>query len=253
MVRRRRRVARGRGRPALKGVPANAGEWKCPKCVSCLRCGTKKPGKSGWKLGYKYCEGCAKLHEERGYCKVCKQDCRYEEGPMVCCDGVGCGFWVHAECDGISEGGMDMITAKGEKWSYHCPDCRHEEPGKYGAWLDTKVPKRPPKPPPQPFAALPGTAGPSHMMACGSAIPGAMPGAIPGMGMGAGDGPRAERSPRAPRGARSAHRARRPPPRGPPGRPARGKERIRRIRRRAITRLLRAGASVRPDGPASGD
>ena len=36
----------------------------------------------------------AEMQAQADGSKVCKADCRHEEGPMVCCDGAGCGFWV---------------------------------------------------------------------------------------------------------------------------------------------------------------
>ena len=105
-------------RPALKAVPV--GDWRCPSCVKCERCSTRKPGRGGWRVDYRFCDECGRLHEERGYCNVCSEDCRTEDViPMVCCDI--CSFWVHNNCDGISERGLDYITSRGDKFVYHCP------------------------------------------------------------------------------------------------------------------------------------
>jgi len=125
-------------RPALKAVPE--GDWRCPHCVRCELCSRTKPGRGGWKMNYRFCEPCAKLHDEKGYCKVCRQNCESEQGPMVCCDK--CDFWIHAECDWISDAGFHFLTAKGEKQSYHCPSCRGEEPGIFGTRLEGKIPDK---------------------------------------------------------------------------------------------------------------
>ena len=69
-------------RPALTLPPQ--GVWKCPKCVKCERCGTTKPGRGGWRIDCRFCDPCAKIHEEKGYCPVCRNDCRTEEGAMLC-------------------------------------------------------------------------------------------------------------------------------------------------------------------------
>eukprot|EP00966_Prymnesium_polylepis_P271509 6272965-Prymnesium_polylepis.1 len=43
-----------------------------------------------------------------------------------------CDFWIHAECDGISDAGFHFLTAKAEKQTYYCPGCRGEAPGVFG-------------------------------------------------------------------------------------------------------------------------
>jgi hypothetical protein len=76
--------------PPVKAVPA--GEWRCPKCVgavTCERCGTAKPGRTGWKMGYRFCEKCYKMHLDKDYCPVCMHDWRDEGGEMVGCEGCG--------------------------------------------------------------------------------------------------------------------------------------------------------------------
>ena len=91
------------------------------------------------ELNYRFCEACYALHEKKGYCVVCYNDCQEEEGPMVCCDK--CEFWVHIECDAISEMGADFMAAKGDKMPYHCPRCTGDPPGTFGKMLEEKLPQ----------------------------------------------------------------------------------------------------------------
>ena len=126
-------------RPPLKTVPT--GEWRCPSCITnvkCERCHTQRPGLGGWKLGYRFCGKCFALHEKQGYCVVCYNECLEEEEPMVCCDV--CNFWVHIECDGISDRGADFLAAKGDRAPYKCPRCTGEPPGAYGERLEKELP-----------------------------------------------------------------------------------------------------------------
>ena len=53
-----------------------------------------------------------------------------------------CDFWIHAECDEISDAGFHFLTAKGDKQVYHCPSCRGEEPGVFGRRLEGKIPEK---------------------------------------------------------------------------------------------------------------
>ena len=125
-------------RPPLKELPS--GDWRCHTCamqVRCERCHTQRPGRGGWQLNYRFCEPCFDLHQVQGYCNVCKQNCLEESGTMLCCDT--CNFWVHAECDGISERGADHLTSRADAAPYSCPSCRGEPAGTYGACLETTL------------------------------------------------------------------------------------------------------------------
>ena len=103
-------------------------------------------GRGGWRLDCRFCDACGKLHEAKGYCPICKNDCRTEEGAMLCCDT--CDFWVHIECDGVSQRGYDSICEKGDKAVYHCPGCSGTQPGEFGAQLERRLPALPKLPKP---------------------------------------------------------------------------------------------------------
>ena len=55
-----------------------------------------------------------------------------------------CDFWVHIECDGISQRGYDWVQTK-DRLEYVCPGCAGRAPGEFGAQLERRLPP-PPKP-----------------------------------------------------------------------------------------------------------
>ena len=53
----------------------------------------------------------------------------------MCCEK--CDFWVHIECDGISQRGFDYLASRGE--DYVCPHCAGREQLTYGKSLEAKI------------------------------------------------------------------------------------------------------------------
>ncbi|GAQ87333.1 histone-lysine N-methyltransferase [Klebsormidium nitens] len=98
----------------------------------CISCGglVKRKGKrkEGLDEGHavdleKVCEACYKLFENKQYCWVCKQIwLPNQTDGWVGCDNSECGFWIHADCDGISSDRLKAMEA--EDAEYSCPRCR---------------------------------------------------------------------------------------------------------------------------------
>ncbi|XP_058100416.1 histone-lysine N-methyltransferase ATX5-like isoform X2 [Magnolia sinica] len=94
-------------------------EQPCKSCGLPLQVKSSKKTKRSVPESPLLCKHCTKLLKSKQFCGICKKIWHHSDGGnWVRCDG--CKFWVHAECDKIS----NKVFMNMENIDYFCPDCK---------------------------------------------------------------------------------------------------------------------------------